>query len=96
LKAEALLQEMHALYRGGNRNVKPNTITYNSIIQALCNDDDSSTAGKQADKYLQEMKDMNIKPDKYTYSSAIKAWKMSKHPMARDRILELKGEMATN
>jgi len=39
------------------------------------------------------MKDLNIKPNKYVYSAAIKAWKMSNDSMAKKRISVLQEEM---
>jgi hypothetical protein len=59
----------------------------------LIKSDDPSNAGQQADKYLQEMKDENIEPDKYIYTSMIRAWSKRKDPKAERRTRELKMEM---
>ena len=64
-----------------------------SLIQVLIKSDDPSAAGEQADKYLQEMKNENIKPDKFIYTSMIKAWSKRKDQKAEERIKALELEM---
>ena len=67
--------------------------TYTSLIQVLIKSDDPSAAGEQADKYLQEMKAENIKPDKFVYTSMIKAWSKRKDQKAKERIKALKSDL---
>jgi hypothetical protein len=41
----------------------------------LIKSDDPSAAGEQADKYLQELKNENIKPNAFVYTNTIEAWR---------------------
>ena len=85
-QAHALLREMQQLHRSGGREVRPDIVTYNSLIHVLINSDDPSAAGEQADKYLQEMKNENIKPNAFVYMNMIKVWSRCKDPKAKERI----------
>ena len=67
--------------------------TYTSLIQVLIKSDDPSAAGEQADKYLQEMKNENIKPNAFVYKSMINAWSKRKDQKAEERIKALRLEM---
>ena len=67
--------------------------TYTSLIQVLIKSDDPLAAGEHADKYLQEMKNENIKPNEFVYKSMIKAWSKRKDQEAEERIKALKMEM---
>jgi hypothetical protein len=89
VRAQALFQEMQKMYSSGGREVRPDVVTYNSLIQVLIKSDDPSAAGEQADKYLQEMKNENIKPDAFVYMNVIKAWSRCKGPNAKAKIKEL-------
>jgi hypothetical protein len=77
------------MYGSGLREVRPDVITYSSLIQVLINSDDPSAAGKKADKYLQEMMNENIKPNAFVYLNTIKVWSRCKDPNAKERIKEL-------
>jgi hypothetical protein len=92
-RAQALLREMQQLHRSGGCEVRPNVVTYNSLIQVLIRSDDPSAAGEQADKYLQEMKNENIKPNASVYTNTITAWSKRKDRKAEERIKVLKLEM---
>ena len=92
-RAQALLQEMRQLHRSGGREVMPDVVTYDSLIHVLIKSDDPSAAGEQADKYLQEMKNENIEPNAFVYTSMIKAWSKRTDPKAKERIKSLKSEM---
>lgn len=101
-KAVALLHRMKKLYDDGNRNVKPDTITFNAIIsawvKASSKKNDDPTLVKRVEHYFQNMKALadaghdDCKPDRITYSLLIKAWSTSKHPAAKKRIEDLKRE----
>jgi pentatricopeptide repeat protein len=84
---------MRKLYRSAEREVRPDVVTYGSLIQVLIKSDDPSAAGRQADKYLQEMKNENIEPNAIVYTSMIKAWSKRTDPKAKERIKALKSEM---
>jgi hypothetical protein len=89
VRAQALFQEMKKSYRSGVREVKPDVVTYNSMIQVLINSDDPLATGEQADKYFQEMKNENIKPNPFVYVNMIKAWSKREDRKAEERIKEL-------
>jgi hypothetical protein len=55
--------------------VRPDVVTYNLLIHVLIKSDDPSAAGEQADKYLQELKNENIKPNAFVYTNTIEAWR---------------------
>jgi hypothetical protein len=59
----------------------------------LIKSDDPSAAGEQADKYLQEMKNENIKLNASVYMNIIKAWSKRKDRKAEEKIKALKLEM---
>jgi hypothetical protein len=92
-QAQALLREMQQLYCNGVREVKPTVVTYISMIQVLIKSDDPSAAGEQADKYLQEMKNENIKPNAFVFTNMIKAWSRRKDQKVQERIKELKSDL---
>jgi hypothetical protein len=92
-RAQALLREMQQLHHSGRREVRPDVVTYNSLIHVLIKSDDPSAAGEQADKYLQEMKNENIKLNASVYTNMIKAWSKRKDRKAEERITALKSEM---
>jgi hypothetical protein len=86
VRAQALFQEMRKMYGSGLRDVRPDVVTYNSLLQVLINSDDPLAAGEQADKYLQEMKNENIKPNPFVYMNMIKAWSKREDGNAKERI----------
>jgi hypothetical protein len=92
-RAQALLREMQQLHHSGRREVRPDVVTYNSLIHVLIKSDDPSAAGEQADKYLQEMKNENIKLNASVYMNIIKAWSKRKDRKAEEKIKALKLEM---
>ena len=75
------------------REVRPDVVTYNSLIHVLIKSDDPSAAGEQADKYLQELKNENIKPNAFVYTNTIKAWSKRRDRKAEERIKVLKSEV---
>jgi hypothetical protein len=80
-----------------DRNIKPNTITYNSVINSLCNsiqqgrisnNHDIESTPIKAQELLQEMKNhilhktnMYCIPDTTTYNTVLKVWS---HSMRKD------------
>jgi hypothetical protein len=92
-RAQALLKEMQQLHRSGGREVRPDVVTYDSLIHVLIKSDDPSAAGEHADKYLQEMKNENIEPNSFVYTSMIKAWSKRTDTKANERIKALESEL---
>jgi hypothetical protein len=77
-ESRILLLEMLEQYDMGNNNVKPNTITYNSVIDAWANSKDPN-AGIRAEAILQRMEEQykmgnrDVEPNTLSYNSAINA-----------------------
>ena len=77
-RAEELLQVMHISYFEGNENVKPNTETFNAVIQAWLRSG-SPMAAWRADGIFQRMEEMSatgkldIKPNSRTFDLVISA-----------------------
>jgi hypothetical protein len=69
----------------GNRDVEPNTLSYNSAINAWANTQDPN-AGMHAEALLRRMEELSemgkleVKPDTTTYNTAITAWANSQDP----------------
>jgi len=83
--AEAMLEEMWDLYNAGNWSVKPDTVTYNTVIKALVESRHPSS-GERAEALLMHMEecvgagDLSVKPDSVTYTSVMRAWSHSQRP----------------
>jgi hypothetical protein len=83
---------MLELFDAGNLDVKPNTVTFNSVIFAWAKSGDPS-AGKRAEAILHQMQKMSkaknqnrsISPNVVTYTSIISAWSNSKNQLGAER-----------
>ena len=82
--AEFVLQEMKNLFQVGYDYVKPNTVTYNSVINCLAHSKDSRNAAERSEELIKEMwhlvetrENSFVRPSTITYSSVIKAWSKS-------------------
>jgi pentatricopeptide repeat protein len=67
-KAEALLQNMKEQCLQGNTSVKPNLMTYNSVIAAVSRCQENS-APERAQALFAEMQQGGLVPDRITYNS---------------------------
>ena len=73
---------MDELYQGGNVDVKPDTYTYNTLINALAKSGDGPSAAR-AEEILQVMEqryaagDKSFKPNTRSHTSVIDAWAKS-------------------
>ncbi len=54
-KAEILLRQMEIKYQQGNKNLKPNTITYNSVMNAWTQSNGGTLGARKAEALFQEM-----------------------------------------
>jgi len=91
-KAEKLLLQMQELRDAGDSNIRPCTISYNTVIDAIAkagnNDNDDgdngSKAGERAERLLRRMQNLykdgnvDVKPDTITYNSVLDAWVSTK------------------
>eukprot|EP01082_Thalassiosira_pseudonana_P009629 g8420.t1 g8420 contig3:53576-56252(-) len=75
-KAEQLLERMEGMYRRGNREIRPDTVTYNSVIKVWgkCG---HNQAGDRSERLLNMMLcryeegDDQVRPDDVTFNSVI-------------------------
>ena len=78
-KAEALLKQMHNLYKqGGYDGVQPDLITYNTTLHAICNSR-VANSGHRAQALLHQMLSTSElpSPDTVSYNTVIMAWSRS-------------------
>ncbi len=89
-KAEGYFNEMKKLYDAGNRNCKPNRVSFTAAINAWSRSKDPNASNK-ARGILDEMKlleasgDTDCSPDVITYTSLLKVVAMSK---SKDKAVE--------
>ncbi len=78
-RAEEILEWMDRLHKGGNPDVKPDTITFNAVLDAWARSGDRM-APRRAEQILDHMDELyragnkGVKPDTYTYNTLINAW----------------------
>jgi hypothetical protein len=75
-KAKSLLNQMEELYAGGNADVRPDSFSYSTVIDAIAKRDDS---GKLAEEILSRMKQLHQtyggnKPDVVVCNSMMNAY----------------------
>merc|ERR1711865_980301 len=76
--AEEILEWMDRLYKSGNCNVRPDTITFNAVLDAWARSGDRMAAHR-AEQILDHMDELyrtgnhGVKPDTYTYNTLITA-----------------------
>ena len=80
-RAYQLLEEMYRRCDAGERFVKPNTITYNTVLGAMAESSSSSPVPPHAAQaLLEDMKrrtaagEAGVRPDHVTYSTLISIW----------------------
>jgi Asp-tRNA(Asn)/Glu-tRNA(Gln) amidotransferase C subunit len=77
-RAEEILEWMDRLYRSGNQDVRPDTITFNAVLDAWARSGDRMAAHR-AEQILDHMDELyragnhGVKPDTYTYNTLINA-----------------------
>eukprot|EP00815_Leptocylindrus_aporus_P000605 CAMPEP_0116054250 /NCGR_PEP_ID=MMETSP0322-20121206/2677_1 /TAXON_ID=163516 /ORGANISM="Leptocylindrus danicus var. apora, Strain B651" /LENGTH=552 /DNA_ID=CAMNT_0003537581 /DNA_START=170 /DNA_END=1825 /DNA_ORIENTATION=- len=82
--AQALLKQMEKLYHNGNFKVKPNIITFNTVLNSWAKSTHPK-AGKKAENvfsYMESVRNEKIymldKPDSYSYNAMIEVWSKAK------------------
>ena len=76
-RAEALLHHMNSLYQsGGHDKLKPTTGIFNAVINAWARSREkiAPVRAEQILSWMENFKDLDIQPDKYTYNTVIHAW----------------------
>jgi len=83
--AEKLVHKMEQSYRNNcNGAIRPNTCSYNSVIDAWANSGSAQSATKAQNVLMSMVKlhkstgDVNVKPDVITLNSVVNAWSKSK------------------
>lgn len=77
-RAEEILEWMDRLYKSGNYCVRPDTITFNAVLDAWARSGDRMAAHR-AEQILDHMDELyragnqGVKPDTYTYNTLINA-----------------------
>ena len=88
--AEAVLLRLEKLWKSGNEKVKPNTILYNSVIDAWAKSG-RRDAPKRAEAILQHMEQLSdqghagVRPNTISYSAVLNAWAKSREKGAAQR-----------
>ena len=88
--AEAVLLRLEKLWRSGNKEVKPDKILYNSVIDAWAKSG-RREAPMRAEAILQHMEQLNkqghkgVRPNVICYNSVINAWAKSREKGAAER-----------
>lgn len=103
-RAEDLLNRMDELYQTRkNSGCRPNTRSYNSVMNAYAKSLEQNTASK-AEKFLRKMEslykesdgvDRHIKPDYVSYATVINAWGRSFEYNKAKKVLQIYNEMMT-
>jgi hypothetical protein len=78
------------LHKAGEPNVKPNAVTFNTVISAWAKSGDP-LAGSKVETILAQMKelhdagDTNLRPNAVTYTCIISAWANAKSRLGAER-----------
>jgi hypothetical protein len=78
-RAEAILDHMQKQYKEGTTDVQPNTVTFNTVIDAYAKSQDPS-APEKAEALLYRMEaehkagNMDAKPNVISFNTVINAW----------------------
>jgi hypothetical protein len=97
-KAEGILEEMWKLHKAGNQSVKPDTITYSTVIKVWGRSSHPMRAEK-AQGVLERMIELHdagdddLRPDLVTFISVLAAWSRSRDPAAGEKADALFAQM---
>jgi len=78
-RALAVLERMEALHAAGDIKMKPDIVTYNSVMNALAKSREMGAA-QNAEEILERLERLyqrglsNVRPDAYSYNIVISAW----------------------
>jgi len=73
IKARKLLRKMERLYSEGEITMRPNKITYNTVIYSHCKSSEKG-APLESDSIFQKMIESGLNPDRVTYNSLMNVW----------------------
>ena len=97
-RAEVLLAKMEELYRQGNKDVCPNTVSYSAVINAWAKSREKGAA-QRAEAILNHMLKLykggreECRPDSASFNSAIDAWAKSRDKNAYTHAQEIFQQM---
>ena len=99
-RAEQILDHMDELYRSGNKGVKPDRYTYNTLINvwAKCGERGSAARAEHVLSVMEQRfrdGDHDFKPNTRTYTSVIDAWAKSGEKGAARRAEQILNNMIT-
>jgi pentatricopeptide repeat protein len=90
-RAEALLTRMQQLYQEGESSVKPNVLSYTSVMECWAR----GANGERAEQLLHhleelyhETQDPDLQPDVPCYNTVLHAWSRSNKPQRADELLK--------
>jgi Pentatricopeptide repeat domain len=95
-RAEALLTHMHELYSSGqHEELRPTNAIFNAVINAWARSREkiAPVRAEQILKWMQNLGDLGIQPDKYTFNTVIHAWAKAGGPEAAGKAQELLAKM---
>lgn len=82
-KAELLLQKMEEKYESGEEHLKPNTVTFNSVMDAWAKSSGGTLGARKAEALLEKMHqqyragDTHVQPNVMSYNTVLSAWARS-------------------
>ena len=96
-RAEAILHRMYDLYRNGNKGLRPTTGIFNAVINAWARSKDkmASSRAEEILVWMENLKDDEVLPDKYTFNTAIHAFAKAGGMDAAKKAQELLTKMQT-
>ena len=92
------LRQMQTLYEEGDSDMKPETVTFNSVLQAF-SVSRYPDAAEKCQSILDQMQNLysagntSVKPDSWTYNIVMNAWSKQKRTLCRR---EMRSDNTTN
>ena len=86
-RANLLLQRMEDSYHNGNTRLKPDLLSYNTVLDAFSKEGDAKSAERLLSRMITTA-DVDIKPDAHSYTSVLTAWGRSSNKVKAVRRAE--------
>lgn len=93
-KAESILFRMEKLYQEGNRDLRPDVVTWTSVVDAWAMEKNADKdTSNRAQRLVDAMKEratngqLYLQPNLHTYTSLIKAYGKSRQPAKAENVL---------
>lgn len=95
-RAEAILNNMQAIYEEGNQNMKPTTVSFGAVLNAFARTG-NATRAKDIVDHMEELQDNEgfeeMKPNSVIYNTLINAFAKSKEDSALENALTVLNKM---